>query len=327
MQALLADIGGTNARFCLADINAQQVRAVRIYPSCVDQTFEDVVRRYLTDIGVEAAGDIDAMVVAAGGPKFLGAIELTNVKEGGHDWRIAEADFASLCGAPASRCRLLNDFEGLAHTVPTLRATDWVKLGGGPDAPLETGTIALVGPGTGLGVSGLLPANGHLPERAIAGEGGHITFAAESDREWQIISHLRGRFGHVSAERIASGLGLVETYQSICALNGLEVALNDGAAIAGSSDPAAAEAREMFALALGSAAGSIALSLGAIGGVYVAGGIIPKWGEAFRADLFRARFDAKGRFESYMKAIPTRLITADVPAFSGLARVAAQLTA
>lgn len=317
MLALLADIGGTNARFCVMDITTGHTHAAETYATERHAGFADCLRHFLASVDAPA---FDAMVVAAAGPKKKGVITLTNL-----GWQIDEATFAALAGTP--RVRLLNDFEALAYAIPSLAPSAFENLGHGPTAPVETGPIALIGPGTGLGVSGLLPASGSLPERAIAGEGGHISFAAESDREWQIISHLRGRFGHVSAERIASGRGLVETYQSICALNGVQAALNDGAAIAGSSDPAAAEAREMFALALGSAAGSIALSLGAIGGVYVAGGIIPKWGEAFRADLFRARFDAKGRFESYMKAIPTRLITQEVPAFSGLARVAAQLTA
>ncbi|MGB0920059.1 MAG: glucokinase [Alphaproteobacteria bacterium] len=323
MRALLGDIGGTNARFCLADLDRQEVSDVRIYPSCVDPSFEDAVRRYLTDVD---AGDIDAMVVAAGGPQFLGTIDLTNVKQGGHDWRIAEADFPSLCGASARNCLLMNDFEGLAYAVPSLRATDWRKLGDGPDTPLETATIALIGPGTGLGVAGLLPARGDTPERAIAGEGGHITFAAETEREWQIISHMRDQFGHVSAERLASGLGLVDSYRTICALDGVTAELPDGQAIALSDKPQAQEAVALFATALGAAAGSIALSLGATGGVYVAGGILPKWGDRFRDDLFRARFDAKGRFEPYMKLIPTRLVTAELPAFTGLMRVAAQFS-
>lgn len=315
MLALLADIGGTNARFCLMDVASGKARVVEVYPTERHSSFADCFHRFIDSID---APHVDAMVVAAAGPKKNGIITLTNL-----GWQVDEAVFATLAGTPY--VRLLNDFEALAYTIPTLAKTDWVNLGAGPDAAAEAGTIALVGPGTGLGVSGLLPATDSLPERAIAGEGGHITFAAESDREWHIISHLRQRFGHVSAERIASGLGLVETYQSICALNNTKAELSDGEAIARSADSAAVEAREMFALALGSAAGSIALSLGAIGGVYVAGGIIPKWGKAFRADLFRARFDAKGRFKPYMEAIPTRLVTADLPAFNGLARVAKQM--
>lgn len=319
MQALLADIGGTNTRLGLYDVAARKLLAVQVVPTGADESFIHAARRFLEEADLTR---VDIAVVAAAGPKLGGAITLTN-----QGWRIGETELAESLGARAYM--LLNDFEALAYAVPALPDDGTQALG--CDESLKgdaRGAVALVGAGTGLGVSGLLPAAPGAPERAIAGEGGHITFAPENQREWEIVSALQARFGHVSAERIASGLGLVDSYTAICDLAGRHVGSVDAAAIAAKAaegEAEAAEAMQLFAAALGSAAGSVALAFGATGGVYVAGGIVPKWGRAFRADIFRQRFESKGRFKDYLSRVPTRLVTADLAAFAGLQRVAARL--
>lgn len=319
MQALLADIGGTNTRLGLYDLAARTLVAVHVVPTRADESFAHAARRFLEEADLAR---VDIAVVAAAGPKLGGAITLTN-----QGWRVAETELAEITGARAHM--LLNDFEALAYAVPALPADGTQALGCAVDLKGDaSGAVALIGAGTGLGVSGLLPAQADSFERAIAGEGGHISFAPENDREWEITSALRARFGHVSAERIASGLGLVDSYTAICELCGRAVGEVDAAAIAAKAaagEAEAAEAMQLFAAALGSAAGSVALAFGATGGVYVAGGILPKWGHAFRADIFRARFEGKGRFKEYLSRIPTRLVTADLAAFAGLQRVATRL--
>ncbi len=159
--------------------------------------------------------------------------------------------------------------------------------------------------------------------RPLATEGGHVTLAAADAQEAAVIDRLRARFGHVSAERVLSGPGLANLYDA------LAPGPDDGAAgiapeditrraLAG-GDPPCQAALSMFCAMLGTVAGNLALSLGASGGVYIAGGIVPALGPAFAASKFRARFEDKGRFRAYMEAIPTWVITAEIPAFAGLA--------
>jgi glucokinase len=176
-------------------------------------------------------------------------------------------------------------------------------------------------------VSGLVP-DGADGWRVIVGEGGHATLPAINAREASLVAVLRERFGHVSAERALSGPGLVNLYEAVCALDGeapatLEPAqvmerafADDGAA----RDPQCAEAVTSFASLLGNVAGNLALTLGARGGVFIGGGVVPRLGERFAQLPFRERFEDKGRFRAYLEAIPTWVITAKSPALLGAAR-------
>ena len=183
--------------------------------------------------------------------------------------------------------------------------------------------IGLLGPGTGLGVSGLLPApDGRFV--TLSGEGGHVTLAATDDREAAVLALLRGRFGHVSAERVLSGGGLVNLYDALARLDGvapreLQPADVTRAAVDG-SDPHGAQAVRLFARVLGNVAGNLALTLGARGGIYIGGGIVPRLGAAFDDESFRQGFEHKGRFAGYLAAIPTWVITAATPALVGAGR-------
>ena len=233
-----------------------------------------------------------------------------------NDWVFSIAALKRSLGA--ERCLVINDFTALAMSLTALAPGDLRAVGTG--RAVAGAPMALLGPGTGLGVSGLLPQGGGRWS-AVSGEGGHVTLAATDEHEAAILAVLRQRFGHVSAERVLSGAGLVNLYGAQCAVNGvaaLQLSPSDvtDAALDG-SDPLCAQAVQRFTVFLGNAAGNLALTLGARGGVFIGGGIVPRLGEHFDAALFRQHFEAKGRFADYLKAMPTSVITAAAPALIG----------
>ena len=214
----------------------------------------------------------------------------------------------------------LNDFTALAMALPYLGAADVAKVGGGE--ALARKPIALLGPGTGLGVSGLIPCGDHwIPLEA---EGGHVTFSPGDEREIEILRIVSRQFDHVSAERLLNGAGLVILYRALATLQGKEAKYTQPAEITGnaiSGDCALCRETVMcFCAMLGTAAGNLAVTLGAHGGVYIGGGIIPRLGGLFDDSPFRARFEHKGRFSNYLAAIPCYVIKAQLPAFLGLVR-------
>jgi glucokinase len=240
-----------------------------------------------------------------------------NMTNGSWSFSIAELERA----LGLERCLVINDFTALALSLTELQPSDLRPMGGA--APVRGAPMALLGPGTGLGVSGLLP-NANNAWSALNGEGGHVTVAATSDLEAEVLSLLRRRFGHVSAERVLSGPGLVNLHDALCRLAGvvaqpLAPADVSAAAIAG-TDPQCVEATRLFASFLGNVAGNLALTLGARGGVYIAGGVVPHLGPAFDAEIFRRQFEDKGRFAAYLKPVPVWLITAAAPALIGASR-------
>jgi glucokinase len=181
--------------------------------------------------------------------------------------------------------------------------------------------IGIIGPGTGLGVSALMPiAAGWTP---IEGEGGHVTIAPADAQESDVLELLRKRYDHVSAERVLSGAGLVNLYNALCELAAVPAAPFTPSQITDprtwSEDPRTRDATAMFCAMLGTVAGNLALTLGARGGLYIAGGIVPRLGNAFAESGFRMRFEAKGRFRWYLAAIPTYVITRPLPALLGAA--------
>jgi glucokinase len=216
--------------------------------------------------------------------------------------------------------RLINDFTALAMAVPYLAAHDLRAVGTGQAV---SGTpLGLVGPGTGLGVSGLIPTRGGK-WHALAAEGGHVSFAASSSGEQALWEDARRQFGHVSMERLVSGRGLQFIYQHLSRAAGAPAqdytpANITGHAIAG-TDPHCGQALDMFCAILGTAASNLALTLGARGGIYVGGGIVPRLGNYFDQSPFRSRFNDKGRFSDYLAAIPVFVITSDNPALLGAA--------
>jgi glucokinase len=230
-----------------------------------------------------------------------------------HPWAFSISQLQRELGL--ARLVVLNDFTALALSLPALGAAQSRQVGGG--RAVAGAPLALLGPGTGLGVSGLL---GAVP---ISGEGGHVTLAAADAREAEVIELLRRRFGHASAERALSGPGLENLHEALTQLNGESRPAMSAAQIAAAADTDAhcAEVIELFFALLGNVAGNLALTLGARGGVYVGGGVVLHIGGRIDGSPFRERFEAKGRFRDYLAPIPTLVITAtESPALIGAAR-------
>jgi glucokinase len=308
---LLGDVGGTNARFAVYDEH-RDIRCVRVVPVDDYATLREAIEAYLT--AEEVCKPLRAAALAVASPVTGDAVQLTN-----HPWSFSISKLRS--ELQAERLDVINDFTANALAIPHLNPEERVAVGDGkpvPDAP-----IAVLGPGTGLGVSGLIPAKGSWT--ALAGEGGHATMTAIDDHESEVLSRLRRRYGHVSAERVLSGQGLVNLYQTLAEIAGVTVESYTPAQISdraiGEEEPLCRAALEMFCAMLGEMAGNLALTLGARGGVYIAGGIVPRLGPTFLGSRFRERFESKGRFRAYLAAIPTFVITAKEPAFLGLAEI------
>jgi glucokinase len=223
--------------------------------------------------------------------------------------------------------KLINDFEAIAWALPHLREHDVKPIAGGQALPGEP--IVVIGPGTGLGMAGLLGTERGMT--VIATEGGHATLPSATPREDAIIAHLRGRFGHVSAERALSGPGIENLYAAIAAIDEAAVASRSAAEITQLAlDGSCATCRaavDMFCAMLGTVAGNLALMFRARGGVYLAGGIAPRLADYLAQSEFRARFEAKGRFREYVGSVPTTIIVNPDAAFLGLKSLAEMASA
>ena len=311
---LLGDVGGTNARWAWQSAAGVPLTHVRSLPcsayAAIGDCIADYLRRERLCPPQQAAFGIATALTGD-------LVEMTN-----HPWRFSIAELQAVLAV--DRLLVLNDFEALAQAVPGLPPSELRAVGGG--AAVGGASMAVLGAGTGLGVSGLV-ADGRGGWAAVVGEGGHATLAAGTAREASLLAVLRERFGHVSAERVLSGPGLVNLYDAVCRLNGEPAqALEPADVLARASGEGAArcvqceEALASFAGLLGSVAGNLALTLGARGGVFIGGGIVPRLGERFDALPVRARFEDKGRFRADLAAIPTWVITAEAPALLGAAR-------
>ncbi len=305
---LLGDIGATNARFSLLGGDG----SMTVPKTCAVADFAslgDAIEAYLAKEG-HARPSLAALAVAA--PITGDAVSMTN-----HPWSFSIAALSRRLGL--ERLFVLNDFNANALAIPHLETADVAKIGGG--APTAGAPIGVIGPGSGLGVSGLIQYGGR--DVSIEGEGGHVTLAPANDRESAVIDRLRARFGHVSAERALSGPGLVNLYTALCELAGEAAPALTPAEITDpkrtAQDLRAREAVTMFCAMLGTLASNLALTLGSRGGVYIAGGIAPKLGPAVVGKPFRERFEDKGRFRDYLASTPTYLILRPTPALLGLA--------
>jgi len=321
MTVLVADIGATHARFAIAAPDAGDAAPETMLVASI-KTLEDAIAQFLEGKGITAR-DLDAAVLAAAGPvRTDGSIHMTNCPWVADPVAIAKAhDFPKI--------RVLNDMTAAALGLPRLRETDVDQFGG--DAPDPAAPKAILAPGTGLGVSGLIPSpNGEWT--ALASEGGHVDLAPHSDREIAVVSHLLREFGHASPERVLSGMGLETLYKTLTALDGSglpPLSAVDIAAAAQRGKRQAVETLQLFSGWLGAVAGDLALTLGAAGGVYIAGGIVPQW-TATDSDLFdragfRRRFVAKGRMGAMLEPIPTYIVGRKDLALLGCLEEAARL--
>jgi glucokinase len=309
---LVGDVGGTNARFGLVAPEGKLLHSAVLADADYAQ-FIDAIRTYLGQRGDLAMPHQGAIAIAS-------AITGDEVRMTNNPWAFSINGLRDELGF--RRLEVINDFTAQALALPHLTDNDKVKIGAG--SPVAGHPIGVIGPGTGLGVSGLVPSGGRwIP---LTGEGGHATIAAATDRESAVADHMRKRYEHVSAERCVSGQGLVNLYDTLAAIDGVPAKDYKPAHITdpNNTDPLCVEAVSMFCGMLGTMAGNLALTLGAQGGVYIAGGIVPRLGTRFAESLFRQRFEAKGRLTPYLEAIPTYVVTHSLPAFIGCHAALAQ---
>jgi glucokinase len=315
---LLADIGGTYARFVLEVSPGRFEHAASL--RCADHPdFHAAVTSYLASL---PPGHIEHAAVAIANPVEGDEVRMTN-----YHWRFSIEEMRQ-------RLRLatlvvVNDFTALAMALPRLAANQRVQVGGG--IARTQSVVGVLGAGSGLGVSGLIPAGDGWV--ALGTEGGHTSFAPRNDTEVQILRYAQKRFAtHVSFERVLSGPGLALIHEALCDRDGVQGGglaapeITRRALAAG--DPRCRETLEVFCAVLGTAAANLAVTLGATGGIFIGGGIVPRLGEWFARSPFRARFEDKGRFSDYVRRIPTYVVTAEHATWIGASAIlGAQLKA
>ena len=292
---LVADIGGTYTRLALIPAGGG-LDHVAEFENASFNGLAQLLEFYLRDQKPGATPRTAAFAVAC--PVDGDQVRMTN-----NGWEFSIAEYGSRFGF--DDLYVLNDFVAVALSVPVLKKPDYLAIGGGEIAPDRP--VGVIGPGTGLGVSALVPfGQSRIP---VASEGGHVTLAAITEEESRIIRTVSERIGHVSAERLLSGPGLSLLYETLARQQGGPAVRIEAAEITRRAEEAgdtlAGRTLDIFFAMLGTVAGNLALTLGA-GGIYLAGGILPK------------RFISKGRYRDYLDRIPTRLITASYTALVGL---------
>ncbi len=306
---LLADIGGTNVRFAVQQGGGPPTR-VRNLRVADFTSLERAIATYLDRVAIPSQPVLGAFAVAA--PIEGDRVRLTN-----GPWRFSISALRRRFAL--TRLDIINDFTAIALGVPAVGRDGRRKVGGG--RALANEAIGVVGPGTGLGVSGLVPCGGrYVP---LASEGGKVTLAPFDRLEAMIVEYVWRRRQHVSAERLLSGPGLSLLYEAVAAVEGervrpLAASTITSRAVAGTCARCRSTVNTFCAM-LGTVAADLALTLGARGGLYIAGGIVPKLGPLFARSPFRGRFQSKGRFSDYLSAIPTYVITHRNPGLIGLA--------
>ncbi|RVU84365.1 glucokinase [Leucothrix sargassi] len=305
---LIADIGGTNARFALFNEEMGVHRQLVLH--CADH--DEIVTAIRTYLSMVDNPPIREAALAIATAIVGDEVNMTN-----HHWSFSIEALKQQLSLDTLIFK--NDFTALAMSIPRLQASDFVQVGGTVDTSQKT-ALGVVGAGTGLGVSGLIPYhNLWIP---LEGEGGHVSLSPANAREVDILKVCWKSFEHVSAERLVSGMGLQNLYKAICELEGEQPEPLSPREVSvlgmGNANRFCAEALDTFCGLLGSVAGDLALTLGAYNGVYIGGGIVPKLGSYFEASSFRARFEAKGRFSGHLAKVPVFVIKAENPALYGI---------
>jgi len=317
---LIGDIGGTNARFALADPD-QVAFSDAMTLKCADFASADAaIQRYLEEISAPAP---TVICLAAAGPLIGDSIKVTN-----NHWNIAAKDVGGVFKIDS--VRLLNDFEALAYSIPFLGEDDCAPIGlpVPRKLPDDKFNIAIIGPGTGLGTAGLCRRGDLLIP--ISGEGGHTGFSPESQVQIEVLKVLRERFERVSVERLVSGSGIENIYNALTLIHGEKrtqlTAAEIFAAATTDNEPRAKETISLFFDILGQVAGDLALALDARDGVFIAGGIAKRYPDLLASSGFRNGFESKGRHRALMESVPTQLITHAEPGLLGSAYCARALS-
>jgi len=319
---LLADIGGTNARFALADTERQApllIDSVRQFEVAGFASLADAALHYLQSLPGNDHTPGSAVFAIAG------RIEGDSARITNYPWDISRSATQQSLGLDS--LRLVNDFAAQAMAVQLLADEDLVTIGGASLAPRSSGerTYAVVGPGTGLGVSALIVRNGQT--LALETEGGHVSFAASSADEIAILECLSRHYGAVSNERLISGGGLVNIHRALSEIAGDDVPdmrPHDITAGAASGDARCRQAVDVFCTVFGSIAGNLVLTLGAWDGVFLTGGLVPRLLADLQRPPFRQRFEDKGRFAEAMLRVPTVAVAHPQAGLLGAAAFAMQ---
>jgi glucokinase len=311
---LVADVGGTNARFALAAEPGAPPSPMLRLPTGGRADFAETVRQALTEGGWAHP---KSFLIAAAGPVAGRTVTLTNAATPDGELSIDGPRLADALGLEQGL--LFNDFEALSLSLPFLRHGDLLRLGGG--SPVAGAPLLVVGPGTGLGVGALITVGGRL--LPIASEGGHVSLGPDTDEDFALWPHLPRGTG--SAEDLISGRGLTAVHAGVAALRGVPAGFVAAAAVADAAgqDPVARASVETFLRLLGRLAGDMALTFCAAGGVFIGGGIAPRLSGFMREGGFRRAFESQGPQNEYLRAVPTTLITSGSAALTGLAAVAA----
>ncbi|WP_354625636.1 glucokinase [Psychromonas sp. MME2] len=306
MLSVVADVGGTNIRLAVCDIETGELSKLREFACAEFVTLDAALVQYFATL----QGEVKHLCIGIACPVDNDQIVMTNLS-----WAFSKQALKEKLNLTS--LYLINDYTAISLAVPFLNDQQKIKVGGGE--PVENGVTAVFGPGTGLGVSHIIkPADKWI---SLDGEGGHVSFAPNTREQADILLLLQEQFGHVSAERILAGQGLVNLYHSLCRLEGKQPVFHEpkevtGAALANEC-PLALRSLNIFCEVMGGFAGNLALNLSCIGGVYIAGGIVPRFVDFFQASDFRKYFEDKGRFKSYLASIPTYLIIHDNPGLLG----------
>lgn len=305
--ALVGDIGGTNARFALWE--NEQLRSVSVLATADYACPEDAIKVYLKGLGL-SLGAVGAVCLSVAGPVDGDAFRFTN-----NHWRLSRAAFCQTLHI--DHLLLINDFSAMALGMTRLQPEDVRQVCPGIADPTRPAVV--IGPGTGLGVGTLLNL-GRAQWMALPGEGGHVDLPMSNPREVQLWQHIYNEIGHVSAESILSGSGLPRVYRAICAVDGHTPVIDSDRAITAAAlagEPVALQVLEQFSCWLGRVAGNNVLTVGGRGGVYIVGGVIPRFAEIFLNSGFARSFADKGCMSDYLKGIPVWLVTALYPGLIG----------
>jgi len=326
--ALLADIGGTNARFALADTSSStplQLDTIQVFPVADFPSLADAALHYLQETGHDGKGALPRAVLAVAGRVDGDDARITN-----HPWVISRTRTQQRLGI--EDVVLTNDFAAQAMAIPLLQPGDFSTIGGVPWAvpkdPAGPCTYAVIGPGTGLGVGGLVIRDGrHYP---LETEGGHVSFPPGTPEETAILERLSAQFGRVSNERLICGPGLVNIHRALSEIAGVDpgpMQPADITARAKDGDARCARAVDVFCAVFGAIAGDLVLTLGAWDGVFLTGGLVPKMLDSLRHSGFRQRFEHKGRFSPNMGRVPSVAVLHPHAGLLGAAAIATRRAA
>ncbi|MFM1896230.1 MAG: hypothetical protein RLZZ385_1304 [Pseudomonadota bacterium] len=307
--SIVADVGGTHIRFATVSAPDAPLQCIHSYLCADFAQIYAAIDRYLADAGLTPA-QLQTLCLALPGAVHTNPVRLVNLP-----WKVSRQKIRKLYGCEPV---FLNDFTAQALAIPAFTAADLLWIRGGDDDPGNPAlTRAIVGPGTGLGVAALLPDG-----EVVESEAGHFSFAPTTLLQQQLLTALWEIYPRVSIERLVSGPGLANLYRALHHLQGrdIQVSPEDITRQAHQGDTMSLQTIEEFNRMFGNVCGDIALAFGAVGGVYLSGGVLHKLGDLFDRQLFLQQFDAKGRYADYCHAIPVALVQSEYPGLLGAAR-------